>query len=93
MDGRRDVDLDGDRRTIGGLAGRRDKQGIHQVKSSGDCSGRLLTLFGHATSFGRFVARLSKPNAFFKSKLLCAKCPKAARLGTQAGVGPLSLAR
>jgi hypothetical protein len=39
------------------------------------------------------MARLPEPNGFFKSKLLCAKYPKALRLGTQTGVGPLALAR
>ena len=31
MDGRRDVDLDGDRRTGGGSAGRLDHQGVQEI--------------------------------------------------------------
>jgi hypothetical protein len=32
MDERGDVDLDGDRRTGGGFTGRRDQQGIREIK-------------------------------------------------------------
>jgi hypothetical protein len=75
MDGRRDVDLDGDRRTIGGLAGRRDKQGIHQVSLRVTVA-RLLTLFGHATSLGRFLARLTEPHGLFNQSCPVRNAPR-----------------
>ena len=37
MDGRGDVDLDGDRRTRGGFTGRRDQQGVREIGCVPDC--------------------------------------------------------